>query len=425
MKRRLSKMRILFKAVSINLSILVIISTTLLINCGNDNNDKKSTEAENAEDVIIVIGNLTDRTGPAAQSMQYIDLALEDSIRYYNDNDLIPGVKLKLEEYDTQYDTARVMLGYNFLKDKGASVIVSFLPIVPEIVSYHVNKDEIVFFTANANAEYLYPPGYTFAWSCLWDETAYTQLKWIAENHWNYQLYGPARLGGAGWDDGAAPIVFEAAKSYAAEHPDQFEWVDGYITDFTFSWASQIEALKDCDYIFIPTVMHTFTREYVNAGYSKATFLANESHTAFLGMMSESERWDDIEGTLFVMNLQWWGQGAEEEVPIVDELLNTYHPDRVNQIKSAGRSYITAFLHPMLCDIIKIAAADVGPEHVNSTAIYEAAQTFQYDLPSVANYLNFGPEKRNGYNYFMISEADADEETLKGVSGWLPVIHRN
>jgi len=391
--------------------------------CGDSGNDGKTMMPADQKDIVITIGNITDRTGPAAQAMQYIDLALEDAILYYNDNDLIPGVKLKLESYDTQYDTAKVILGYNYLKAKNATVITSFLPIVPEILSPHVNKDEMVFFTANANAEYLYPPSYTLAWSCLWDETIYTQLKWIATNHWDYELNGPARIGGAGWDDGTTSIIFAAAKKYARAHPDQFEWTEGYITDFTFSWAPQVEALKDCDYIFLPVMMHTFTREYYNAGHDKATFLGNESHTAFLGMMSESGRWNEIDGMLFAINLPWWGQGAEEEVPIVDELINTYHPGNGNEIKMAGRSYVTAFLHPMLCEIIKIAVEEVGPENVNSRTIYDAAQTFQYDLPSRSNYLNFSATKRNGYNYFMISEAVAEVETLIGVSDWLPVVH--
>ncbi|MFC2027972.1 ABC transporter substrate-binding protein, partial [Chloroflexota bacterium] len=246
---------------------LILILTTLIACGGGDDEDKipaaptmtdeptasPEDTPEPVETVTITIGNLSDKTGPAAQAMHYIDVALADVVNYYNDNNLIPGVELKLEEYDTQFDPGKVRTGYEWLKERGVDVVSSVLPITPEIMRPLIEEDKIVMFTANVDRELLYPPGFLFAFTYLWEETSYTQLKWIAENHWDYEANGPAKIGGAGWNDGSTNLMFDAAEEYADAHLDQFEWVGGHLTNFTFTWGSEIEALKDCDYIFVPT----------------------------------------------------------------------------------------------------------------------------------------------------------------------------
>ncbi|NQT74628.1 MAG: ABC transporter substrate-binding protein [Chloroflexi bacterium] len=426
------------KFMAIPLILILILST--LIACGGGDDEDKTTmaqvtgeptagpedTAEPTETVTITIGSLTDKTGPAAQAMHYIDVALADVVNYYNDNNLIPGVDLKLEEYDTQYDPGKVRAGYEWLKERGTDVVSSFLPITPEIIKPLVEEDKIVMFTANADRELLYPPGFLFAFANLWEETAYTQLKWIAENHWDYEADGPAKIGGAGWNDGATNLMFDAAEEYADAHPDQFEWVGGHLTNFTFTWAPEIEALKDCDYIFIPTVLHTFVKEYAIAGYTRATFLANESHTAFLGLISQSDLWDEVNGTLFIMAASWWGQGAEETFPMTGKLFSQYYPDEddVKSIKEAGRSYGASASYYMMCEIIKLAAERVGPQHINSEAIYDAAQNYEYTLDNGLVYMNWSPTKRNGVNYCVISEADEELKTLLTASDWLAIVQK-
>ena len=54
--------------------------------------------------MTITIGNHTNKTGIAANAMQYKDMALKDVVEYYNENNLIPGVEVKVVEYDNQAD---------------------------------------------------------------------------------------------------------------------------------------------------------------------------------------------------------------------------------------------------------------------------------------------------------------------------------
>ena len=120
----------------------------------------------------------------------------------------------------------------------------------------------------------------------------------------------------------------------------------------------------------------------------------------------------------------WWGQGAEEMLPMVDKVLIQYYDeDDVKTIKEAGRSYGASASYYMMCEIIKIAAEKVGPQHINSEAIYDVAQNYEYTLDNGLDYVNWSPTKRTGINYCIISEADAELKTLLTVSDWLPVIH--
>ncbi len=428
----------MLKYLIVSCLVLLVLSSTFACGGSTSNNTPASTPHTTAqteagtsstgeiqqttEDVIFTIGNLTDKTGPAAQAMQYIDLALEDAIEYYNNNDLIPGVKLEIIEYDTQYSTSRLIPGYKWLKNRNIDVLTSFLPITPGVLDPFINEDKLMFFTANAEREFLYPPGYTFAWACLWEELAYTQLEWIAETQWDYHTNGPAKLGGAGWKDGATDIILRAAHEYTNTHPEQYTWIDGYLTDFTFSWQAEVEGLKDCDYIFIPSIMHMFASDYADAGLEKATFLASEPQTAFLGMVSDADLWNKIDGTLFAMNARWWDQEMDEFHQLVGQVMQEAHPDesRMRDLKRAGRSYITAGLFALMCEIIKDASEQYGPENVDSQSVYWAAQNFSFTVDGL-EWANFSRNKRNSYNYFIMSEADADQQTLVTASDWIPV----
>jgi len=91
-------------------------------NGSNDGDEKITSEADGMktadtpdEDVVITIGSLSDITGPASNAMTVINMALDDVVEYFNDENLIPGVELKVVTYDGQLDPARDIPGYEWL----------------------------------------------------------------------------------------------------------------------------------------------------------------------------------------------------------------------------------------------------------------------------------------------------------------------
>jgi len=392
-----------------------------IVACSNSGDPTNSPgTAPPPEDVVITIGNLTDLTGVSASAMDKIDKALGDMVKHYNEENLIPGVKLDIETYDSQFDPSQSIPGYEYLKDRGADLIWAPCPPTALILKPIVNRDEIPMFVASSNIDTIMPPQYTFSLGLMSQYEAYTLLKWIAENDWDYKTNGPAKIGGAAWAEDMSDVQFKAMKEYADAHPEQFEWKGGHLTDFGFDWTIQVEALKDCDYIYPPVPMHAFVREYSRSG-SKAKLIGIDPHAGFLDMIDKADYWDEIDGMIFIRGSRWW----TEEGKLIDltrELLYKNHPDEAEDIIRSGVGYLGAAQTYHICNIIKNAAAKVGPENVDSQAIYEAAISYSEAIDGVERY-SFDDTKRFAINYYVIYEVDGEKRDLfRADEDWIPAV---
>ncbi len=424
----------LFPFVLILTSLLLL--APVLLGCDDDDADSPLTQPMGAtptdestpanssipptEDVVVTIGNLTDLTSVSANAMSYINMSLKDVVGYFNDEDLIPGVELKIETYDEQYDPSKDVPGYKWLKSRGADVIWSAPPPVAPTLKSLTNKDRFPQFAATATMDVLDPPGYTFSLGTIPQYDAYTLLEWIAENDWDYEANGPARIGGAAWSDAYSDAVFGAMSDYAEVYPEQFEVVGFHLIDFTFMWGPQIEDLKDCDYVWLPVPMHIFAKDYRAAGY-EAKFLGSDPHAAFMGMIDKGELWDEIDGMLFIRGSQWW----TKEGTIIDltrELVYKNHPDEAESIINTGVGYLAVSQMYQLCNIIRDAAENVGPENVDSTAIYNAAVNYAETIDGIERY-SFDENKRFSTNYYVVYAADGERQDLFSAEDeWLPLV---
>ena len=260
---------------------------------------------------VITIGNLTDFTGVSATAMEYINMSLDDMVKYYNDNDLIPGVRFNVESYDGQMDPARDIPGYEWLIEKGSDFIFTPIPATPTTLKSRVNNDKVVMISMSATKEAYLPPGYVFNLGVDSRAEGYTMMKWIAENDWDYETNGPAKVGGAAWSEAHSDNVLAAMEEYCDAHPDQFEWIGGYLTHFSMNWQAEVEALKDCDYIYPGIVFISFVKQFREAGYTKAKFTGSDTQAAFFNMVDDAELWDEIDGMLFVKFSRWWNEDGE------------------------------------------------------------------------------------------------------------------
>ncbi len=403
--------------------VFLIILLPLLVACGggdggNDPVDETPTESDEKatsdlqEDVKIVIGNITDITGVSANALSVIDMALEDMVEYFNEENLIPGVELKVETYDGQWDPARYIPGYEWLRNRGADLIWTPAPPALETLKPRANEDEFVIFGATANwkQEELNQGGYVFSLGITPEYEAYTLLNWIAENDPNFPQDRPAKIGGASWLDGYSNIWYTAAENYADAHPDQFEWVEGYENNFLFIWDVEAEGLKNCDYVFLPTPMNKFVETYTDAGHT-AAFVGSDVQAAFLGMIDQTEQWDEIDGMFFTRSSRWYN---EESViaDLTNKVLNEKHPGDAEEIRRTGSGYISSQQIYFMLDIIRQAVEAVGPDNFDSQALYNAATSFSYTLDGVENFSSFDETKRYAQNYYGIYEARADGENL-------------
>ncbi|MFO8010502.1 MAG: ABC transporter substrate-binding protein [Dehalococcoidia bacterium] len=414
--------------------VIILILLPFLFACSDDGKTEEppvtKTEEPTAtveptnepeEPVIITFGNLSDFTGPAASVMEPINMAVDDVVEYFNEQNLIPGVKLEVVTYDGQYDPANGIPGYEWLKERGADVILCDAATGPPLVP-RATKDEVPVFMHNAPEDVLDPAGYVFATGVSPESLGYTMLGWIIENDWDHVTNGPAKIGAAGWDDGVTQGIIDAMENYAQAHPDQFEFVGGFITSMAnFDWSTEVEALKNCDYIFPPgAIMFSFAEQYRSAGYT-AKFLGGSPQAAFMGMIYDAQMWDEIDGSLFFLETRWWTDEEGSLLELTKQLLYENHADSAEKIKRTGNGYMVVAQIYMILDLIKTAAEAVGPENLDSKAIYDAAQSWTMTVDGIERY-STNETKRNPPNYVGVYEAaGADKNLFRADPDWVPL----
>ena len=417
--------------ISFPFTVLASLLLALVLSaCGNGDGDTGNHEVNPTgtspvakQDVTITIGNLTDQTGVAAEPMSYIEMALDDVVKYYNDNNIIPGVKLKVADYDEKYDPAKDIPGYEKLKQEGADFIWTPVPAAVPVLQPRANREGYVLFTATANMEKEeLEGGYVFSLGITPEYEAYTLLKWIAENDEDFPHDRPAKVGAAAWDDGYNNLLFKAAKDYVNAHPDQYEWDTTFLTAFSFNWATQAEELKDCDYVFVPTPPHIFMRDFRNAG-GKAKFLGSDVPLAFINFFSKADLWEEVDGALFIRSSRWYNESGSI-IDLTNRLLDEYHPAQdAASIRGQGCGYISVKHHYLMLDIVRKAIEASGPENFDSRALYDAATAWSFEYEGIPDFDTFDQTKRIAQNYYAVYEAKADQENIiRSHTEWLPQV---
>jgi len=349
-----------------------------------------------AKTVKITIGCITDMTGMASNALIPVDKALADVVRYFNENNLIPGVKLDVVKYDGQYNPANDIPGYKWLKEQGADVITSIVPSAAISLKPFAEKDKMVIFSLVASDEVINPPGWVFCVNTSGEPYKYTLLKWLAENDPDFPQDRPARIGAVGEGDYAATQQ-KGLKEYCDAHPDQYKWVDGFLLDWTtVTFGSEVDALKNCDYVMPPSTgffIGAFMGEYLNAGGS-AKFIWDDAQAAYLGMIIDALGWDAVDGTIVTLLNGWWTD--DYEMPkLVNQLINEYRPDEADEMRKAGISYFGSFMqHYAWISILAKAINSVGPENFNSQVLYDSAESFSMTPGGGAKW-SFSPTKRS------------------------------
>lgn len=407
-------------------SCATVVATILMTSCGGGGQPTPpplmqppgADDPDESAKLTITIGNLSDLTGPSASAQTIINMALDDVVHYYNEENLIPGVELKVVTYDGQLDPSKDIPGYEWLRGKGADFIFSGVPGSSRTLKQRVDSDRVVMFPATATLEELTPPGYVFSFGTIPQHEAYTMLKWIAENDWDYERNGPAKIGGSAWDDGYSGVFFDAMEEYADVHPDQFAWEGGHLTNFSFTWGPEVEALKDCDYVFPCNVMASFVNEYRQADY-EAKFIGVDPHMAFLGLISDADLWDEIDGMLVIRASRWWNEEGTV-IDLTNKVLRERHPGEAHDVIASGVGYIAFGNLYIMLDTVREAVEMVGPQGFDSEALYEAATSYSFVVDGIER-VTYGESKRYATDYYGMYEArGAEKDIFRADPQWQP-----
>ncbi|MBT4511799.1 MAG: hypothetical protein HOC20_06285 [Chloroflexi bacterium] len=113
----------------------------------------------------------------------------------------------------------------------------------------------------------------------------------------------------------------------------------GYLVEPKFMWGTEVEALKDCDFVLPPAPMNRFVKQYRDAGYT-AKFIGTDWHIGALNSIDDAGLWDEIDGMLVVRPVQWWNDEGEI-LDLTKSILYEYRPDQAEEIIQSGAGYLS------------------------------------------------------------------------------------
>ena len=387
--------------------------TVLCLGCGEDGEGGK---------VKIVLGEITDLTGPASPATIAVHAAIVDLARHFNENNLIPGVEIEVITYDDQWNPARSVPGYEWCKERGAEVILAIFAFAAEALKPFAEKDKVALTTASSTAAIIEPPGWVFAMSCGYGDQLRTIMKWISENDPDFPTDRPAKVGFVAWADAAGISQGKAVTEYCQAHPDQYTLVNSFLVPpSVMNFSGEVEALKDCDFISVfayPMVF--FLTEYRHKGYG-ASFFTETSAGSYRGFFVDKAGWQLLDGVMSTFVTRWWGE-PYPMVELAEDLIYKYRPGQAEDIIWSGQAYVGSMssFYPVF-DILRLAIAEVGVENFSGQAYYDTAVKYRVQLDGFPEW-HFGETERNLMHDAAIYGWSAPKKDIVRLSDWLPLV---
>jgi hypothetical protein len=375
--------------------------------------------------VTITIGEITDLTGPASPAIIPLHWALQDVVRYYNDEGLIPGVKFNLATWDDQYDSSREVPGYDWVRGRGAKLLICVPPPTGVALKPFADRDKFPMCSLTTDEAMLEPPGWVFCFSNSGYREMKTFLKWIHDVDWDYSK-GIPKIGLVGWDEPNIHDYDKALKEYSRDHPDQIEYVGARIVPFgQIGWSAEVEAMKNCDFVdAVGFPMGAFIKEFQDRGYH-TRFFDVLTAGSYRGFLVDQLGWQALDGVLTPnMSLMW--NEPVPEVEFAKTLLYRYHSKgEADSAIYAGLAYVGG-IHELVAvfQILETAIKAVGAKDFSPQAFYDAAVNYKTEghLWEGQPQWSFSETKRYLADDIAIYKFDASVKDLVWVDGWIPLV---
>ena len=356
MKKRLAKVVVLVLAAALLLTV------PGLVGCGG------GTSAESRQ---IIIGILTDFTGPASFAVRPTMDGYMDGFKWFQENDPIPGVEIKFITYDQRTDPGRVPAGYQWLKGKGATMMYIISPTDRSLLADKFTQDQMP--CEGSSLDELSPnhPWSFAGWGSNGMEME-TAMQWVMD-HWDYSGKGRSpKIGHLSWTSASGKFHQWGADRMLQWYPDKFDWKgEEAVPMGTSTFAGEVAKLKDCDYIWITpagTMPAFFVKEARARGYTGALLGGSNAFSGYWNLIRDAVAADQLYESYQIQWWPWWN----EDLPLIDtarEIVLAYHADDTEARLSHSGPFSGLMNAMMAIEALKHAVAAVGAENVDGPAI--------------------------------------------------------
>lgn len=340
---------------------------------------------------VVEIGYISPFTGAGSSQEQISLSAVLDYVRYFNEENRIPGVTVEVLWGDSASSLNRFVSIYERFKARGIPVMISndTFGIVPRQSTFE--RDKIPLLSANPVKEIVYPPHWYYFFRPSWAEQFAAVADYVMEN---WQEERPPKLTLIAVDStfGRQPIpeATDYAESLGIEMlPPEF--VSYVVLDATV----QLLRLKDsgADFAYISGLI-------VTAGpiLRDAERLGLLDQINFTGLESTSgKRLIELagaasEGYLFPKTFPAIGETEVPGMKLMQDVQMEYHGGVIKE-----EEYITGWLEiAVTCEAVRRAIEQVGYENADGPAIKEAFDSIKdFDVDGLVT-ITYTPEDHRG-----------------------------
>jgi branched-chain amino acid transport system substrate-binding protein len=350
-------------------------------------------------------------TGPAAASLQIQTASMQDYFRYFNEQEVIPGVSIDLTWADDVLQMPLLYSHYERFIERGMPLI--FMEEATGLVGLkdRFEKDKVVIVAPGSGyQDVAYPPGWRYGTTPTIAEQAAVVLEYFREN---WQEERAPRLVFIGMD---SPWGYEAR--YATEYARSlgFEVLPLEITPFvTLDATTHLIRLsgEGVDLVYIqalPMASGPILRDAERLGLLGQMKFAG--HQSSMGERVIQMTGAASEGYLMPRPFPWFD---EAEIPGIKLMLDTqmkYH----GKVTREGECFFSWASAPVVCEAIKRAIENVGYENLDGTALKEAMDSIKdFDVYGLAT-VTYKPDDHRGVTKVAIYQV-RDEKIVR-VTDW-------
>jgi branched-chain amino acid transport system substrate-binding protein len=364
------------------------------------------------EEKTVQFGWIQPITGGGAATSQTLLMGWEDYVRYFNEQQAIPGVRIELLWRDTQLQVALGIGHYERLVAAGIPLIAAGEPGLTAAIKGRCEQDKVVgFLVGSPTHDDMYPdPCWYYVNIIPFFERAAVLLEYFMEN-WKEER--PPRL---------AFMHVDHAVGYSVRY------VTGYARDLGFEVLPaeiipivvldstvQLLRLKDAgaDLVYI---VHQSEGAGVILRDAERLGLLDEFQFAgpslLMGDRTITLAGAAAEGFLSTRSFPWFDETEVPGIKLIIDNMMKYH----GQVTRGGE-YLTAWTAAaVVCEAIRRAIEDVGYENLDGPAIKEALDGMKdFDVYGLAS-ITYKPYDHRGATKKAVYEVRGGE--IVRVSDW-------
>jgi branched-chain amino acid transport system substrate-binding protein len=355
------------------------------------------TTPPSGEEKVLEIGALPILTGGGATADQPCFQGFMDYVRYFNEEEGIPGATIEVLWRDSATEVVTFLSGYRVLVDRGVPLIFSDLTLVQGGIGAQLEKDQIPLITGGVTEPAVYPPGWIFAAWATQGEAATAVLDYFMEN-WKEERPPKLQFFVSETTFGREPAT--EAEKYA-------ESIGFEVLPTEFSPLVVIDATtqllrireREADLVYIQNIISAagpIMRDVERLGLQDKMQFAGTEWVMGEPLIKMAPA--GVEGFLAPRALPWID---ETEIPGIRTMTDTQLKYRGEVYE--GPEYMAGWVYGAIaCEAVKGALEEVGYENLNGPAVKRALESMKdFDVGGLVK-ITYGPEDRRGSSNFAV-----------------------